>query len=351
MSNALVLVTASDSMIHEERCRATTPDGRVLTLMRKRSPEILAGAPAVILVHGLGQNRLTWDLGHRSLANYLAERKMDVFLLELRGHGLSRSGAASCPRSFEDYVERDAPAAIEAVAGLRPDAPVFWCGHSLGGMIAYALRPDTARRLAGIIAIASPIHFGRGVPLLRYISRHLLRAVDHPWLLRLHPPFFHADLVGRIIALLLPVVDHPWWRPLPWQLWRPGSMERGVLKERVTRGFDHEGVEVILQLFRWAARRDFSGPGVDYRERLKRLRVPILFLAGNGDGVVPLSSIRPGYEMVPVADKTLKIFNAQLNQVDFGHIDIILGDKAPEEVWPYLARWIEERTERTDRTR
>ena len=63
-----------------------TSDGVYLRLRRKRGGA-RAGAPAVILVPGFGQNCNALDLGERSLAGYLVREGFDVFLCDLRGHG------------------------------------------------------------------------------------------------------------------------------------------------------------------------------------------------------------------------------------------------------------------------
>ena len=68
---------------------AALPGGGSLALVRKRLPGLEPRA-AVVLLHGFGQNRYTWHLDSRSFSAYLAGRGLDVFNLELRGHGRSR---------------------------------------------------------------------------------------------------------------------------------------------------------------------------------------------------------------------------------------------------------------------
>ena len=74
----------------------------------------------VLMVHGLGSNRLNLDLDERySIAQAAARRGFDAYVLELRGAGLSRAphgeDRSRFQWGFSDYRERDLPAAIATV--------------------------------------------------------------------------------------------------------------------------------------------------------------------------------------------------------------------------------------------
>ena len=71
--------------------------------MRKHR-EDLAQHSAVLLVHGFAQNRYSWHLSSRSLVNYLADAGIDVYNLELTGHGRSREFGTAPANSFDEYV-------------------------------------------------------------------------------------------------------------------------------------------------------------------------------------------------------------------------------------------------------
>jgi predicted alpha/beta hydrolase len=101
----------------------TTADGWRLALSHYPPPGALHTRLPVLLCHGLGANRFSFDLGRDpSLALYLASAGFEVWVLELRGHGRSdRPGWFSSRRfgwSFDDYLYGDFPAAIEKVQEL-----------------------------------------------------------------------------------------------------------------------------------------------------------------------------------------------------------------------------------------
>src|SRR5512139_2866597 len=119
--------------------------------------------PPVILCSGYACNRHFLDFDDRySLARFLARRGFDVWILELRGHGLSDPPQGR-QRSwtFDDFVQYDVPTAIAYVRDQADRAPV-WIGHSMGGMVLYATlgqNPAAAAALGGLITMASPVAF------------------------------------------------------------------------------------------------------------------------------------------------------------------------------------------------
>src|SRR6266542_2766842 len=89
----------------------TTTDGWRIAVLRYRPGKPSQRAP-VLLVHGIAANRYNLDLTEElSLARHLCQRGWDVWLVELRGRGLSlRPRLFSGVRydwSFDDYAERD----------------------------------------------------------------------------------------------------------------------------------------------------------------------------------------------------------------------------------------------------
>src|SRR5690349_4226726 len=97
----------------------------------------------VLMIHGLGANRLNMDLDDRySIARAAKRRGFDVFVLELRGAGLSQAPGgrdrALFEWGFDDYRWRDLPAAIDAVLTRAGASALHGLGHSMGGMLFYA---------------------------------------------------------------------------------------------------------------------------------------------------------------------------------------------------------------------
>src|SRR5438105_2216446 len=141
--------------------QARTQDRWTLALHRYRLPALQPERRTpVLLCHGLGSNRHSFDAPQGpSLARYLANLGYDVWSLELRGAGSSkRPGLFNALRwewTFEHYVRFDAPAAVALVCDATGSAGVHWVGHSLGGMVAYAVLADTKLPIASAATLAA----------------------------------------------------------------------------------------------------------------------------------------------------------------------------------------------------
>lgn len=130
--------------------RSATP-GREVVRHRDGDGEVVLhalwqrpGAPRALLVHGWNAAAADWA----PLARKLAARGLEVFAVDLPGHGAARGRTSSLPR-FVRALER-----IE-----REHGPFdVWIGHSMGGNAALTLlaRGARARRLVLIGALVRP---------------------------------------------------------------------------------------------------------------------------------------------------------------------------------------------------
>lgn len=316
-----------------------------VVLVRKRKADLAKTRGAVVLVHGFGQNRYTWHLSSRSFANYLASRGFDVFNLELRGHGRSRTAGSRHPRRFEQYVERDAVAGLNAALEVSGHARAFVMGHSLGGGVAFALAGHAPDKVAGIVSLAGVFLFGTGQPIFKHASalyRRFARFADPVLLLA---PFVPVDLAGRLLIAGRRVVDHPRFALSPLQVWYPGTMEPEVLHERMTKAMDRTGAAVLRQMIEWAATGAFVGmhSGRDYATAFTNTEVPLLVVAADQDKLCPPIDCKSGYDASRSRDKSYVEFGPSQGGGSWGHVDVICGERAPHHVWPVIADWMDQR--------
>ncbi|GLQ21069.1 alpha/beta hydrolase [Algimonas porphyrae] len=103
---------------------------------------------ALALIHGFGEHSGRYgDMGQ-----HLAANGIDVFAVDLRGHGKS-DGKRGVIRSFDDF-RADIAALLDHAHSQRKSGPLILFGHSMGGGIVldHGLRPDPG--VDGIIASA-----------------------------------------------------------------------------------------------------------------------------------------------------------------------------------------------------
>ncbi len=114
----------------------------------------------VILLHGSFSNRRFWfspkGLG---LGAYLTRLGFDVWIPEMRGHGLSQRNEDYRRNRVADYARYDLPAIAAFVREQSGQVP-HWIGHSLGGI---TLAAALGGEYLGEPAVASAAFFGTQV--------------------------------------------------------------------------------------------------------------------------------------------------------------------------------------------
>ena len=113
-----------------------SPDTSVaLALTRLGLADADAGSRVpVILLHGSFSNRRFWYSARGlGLGAYLAREGFDVWLAEMRGHGLSPRNRQYRFNTVADYARYDLPAIAAFVTEKSGQTP-HWIGHSMGGI-------------------------------------------------------------------------------------------------------------------------------------------------------------------------------------------------------------------------
>jgi pimeloyl-ACP methyl ester carboxylesterase len=216
-----------------------------------------AGAPPIVLLHGLGDSLAGWAQVARELA-----RKFEVHLLDLPGHGLSH-------RPPDWRLASLAGAVAHYAAPLREPQLI---GHSLGGWLALRLALSEAVKPAAIVLVNPG-----GAMLSRELwapFRELISARDRPGVAR------YLERAFRRVPLLL--------RLFPGEVIRAMSTEacQGILDAVSEADFLREAelvaVRTPLRLI-WGAHDRLLPDGTVefFRRALPRAEVVVLEDAGH----------------------------------------------------------------------
>lgn len=314
---------------------ATTGDGLPLSILHFAPDEEDPSAPSVVLLHGFAQNHHTFNLKGRSFAHFLVENGLHAFVGELRGrtHHLTHHR-----HGFHDYVESDAPALVEKARQARPRSPIHFIGHSMGALIGAALPASTREQLEALVLMAPPFMFLEWFRDLRHMGRTgltlLHKTLRHP---------LPTRLAGPLLNVWRPVLDAP-WMPLLMPVWAPGSMEPELLEMALRDTFAHEGPRVLSDLLELGLTRGKQAGGVPFLERLRALDMPLLVAAGDRDGLAPVRTVKPLFERAGSREKRLVVFGKREGGHHVGHLDMVLGRHARDEVWPVLLAFLKERS-------
>jgi len=315
-----------------------TEDGTRIGLFRYPPRDAPRRDTPVILCHGLGANRYNFDLGpEKSLARYLQDQGFDVWVLELRGRGYSlkmggKKDRYFTPYVFDDYVRKDAPAALERVREETGASRVHWVGHSMGGLVLYGLLqgPWAAGIVRGV-AVASPGDFKS------------LRRI--PGLLRLWGgarflPRVHQRFPAALVAPILP------WLPVAFQrlFYNPANVDNLLIRRAAAHLVSDISRGEMLQFYDGVKHEELrSCDGRhSYRSGLAGIQHPLMFMAGTWDPLCPPQSIAKVYREVSSPEKELRVFGkAYGEREEYGHGDLLIGRRCEQEVFPHILRWLE----------
>lgn len=281
--------------------RALDPSVELALTRLGRASAEKPGVP-VILLHGSFSNRRFWyspkGIGPGA---YLARAGFDVWIAEMRGHGLSPRNHSYRHNRVRDYAAEDLPAIADFVIEQNGSIP-HWVGHSLGGtVLAAAFAGGFLDQRRG----ASVALFGSQVSRLY-------------WQLKIPPVEWTLRLLLKRFAYL------------------SGS--------RLKRGPEDEPMGVALESLRWHRLFGRFGDGAqNWWEGLRAVDIPLLAVAGAGDRQDPPAECRKLFEQFGSTRRSWLCMGRESGfSEDFGHIEMLVSRAAEQEIWPLLAGWLSE---------
>lgn len=340
-SAALALRTGSALVsVHPESSFVETEDGWQLAVHRWRPHGSRACEPgAVVMLHGLATNRINLhpDEEH-SVALSLARDGFDVFAIELRGAGLSRSTDSSVPRDwgFGDYAGKDLPAALTYIRHCIDGRPLHALGHSMGGMLLLQHEIYNPGSFASMVVVGTP--FLKGLQL-QPRERRLLGAIA-----KVAPETGPASLLP--LRKVAGVAGHfsgmsNWFAD--GMVINGENTEPALLALMAQEGISDLPVRLLREFHeRIHAGDAYHGP-FKFEEMLDDVKCPSLILSGTVDNIAPVESVEKlaralGSNVLHYRE--MGVDNGCL--ANYGHVDLLVGKRAKLEVYPLIADFLRE---------
>jgi polyhydroxyalkanoate synthase len=247
---------------------------------------------------------------------------------------------------LQDYADRMMNQAINEVlkhSGAKQVSLMGWCMGGLLCLMQAGLKRDA--RIANIVTVASPIDTRQGSGVIAGMGRaintpaKLLRKLTDFRLLNIDPQIMHIP--GWMTTLMFKMTDPigsvtTYW-DLLMGLWDREFVEThsttadylnnmlaypaGVMQDMLVR------VTVDNKLAKGEIR---LGTKVS---RFANIEAPLYVFAGKGDALVSPSTARAVIDLVSSTDKRFEVAPG-------GHMGVILGSKARENVWKSSADWL-----------
>jgi pimeloyl-ACP methyl ester carboxylesterase len=353
-----------------EEIPVETEDGWQLVLTRyaprpQAFAQPLLGAP-LVLVHGYTQNRRAWNTGQ--FVKTMLYFGADVYLLELRGHGksgvdaqrrLARKNGRPLPDDIDygwdldSYLLYDLPAAISAIKERTGWERIFYCGHSLGGILGYAYA-TLFDDLMGLITIGSPSDFARTplwmrlsgwaplfafpaidlalstTNLARFLARSAGRAsglyqpTDSFEPLKFKRLPFRAGFQWIESNLRRPRMQAPFTGSIPFTrplMYKPRNVALGALRPLLREGSNDEPRATVEQFARWLRRGRIVSQRIrhDVAAAFPRIRIPLAIFFGDED---PFASVRTTRNVYRAASSDYLLWRPVRGN---SHLDLTMG--------------------------
>jgi pimeloyl-ACP methyl ester carboxylesterase len=299
--------------------RPKTEDGLEISMVRYRT-EKPAGRP-VLLCHGISANDRNMDLDDQvSLARWLAANGRETWTMSLRGTG----GSDSAPDiTFDDFWEKDLPAAIHEIQRVADVDDVDYIGHSMGGMIVYAYLAEGGRGIHAAVTLGSPTTLALGMR-----TSSLVGGIG-----RIISPSFPVPS-GLGAALIAPFAGSVGDDPVQLLLYNPENTSAQTWSRLLAYGTANIAGGVVKQLSMLARDEFKSHDGMfDFKKDMGAIRTPICVVAAQLDRTAPAPAVKDGYRALGGPKRWMLVSRANGAKAEYGHMDLVIGQRAASEVW------------------
>ncbi len=329
---------AQEPSITRELHWAVTGEKFELALERLRAGKKNRHPWPVVLSHGLFVNSLFLNMeGGPSLAQSLAKDGFDVWNLSLRGTGRSLNPLRDGPHSWnlDDMIDKDVPAVIGYIQKTAGARKIDWVGYELGGLLLYGfLEKKGSSAIAAAVTLAAPASFDdpEQAPM-----QSLLKLDGNPALKKFFL-YLNAPALGRLLIPMVPKIGGLFYNR--------DNMEEETLQKLLGEGLAKINPGVFDQLLLMIKRKEFVAAqgNFSYRKHLSDIRLPLLLIGGESDALAPPAAIRAVYRAAGSKDRALRIFGPRSKDSSaYGHLDLILGKRSAQEVFPAIAKWLGQR--------
>ena len=349
-----------------------TSRGFSISLKRFLPDKMNRSRKTLLMIPGLFCNRTIMDQLAREMSLHYGYK---VISLDVRGRSkytLPRTSFVEA-WSIDNLICEDFPTAINWIRNQYPEDKIVVMGHSMGSIIPrfytaayeqikktmkfFAL-PDPYQLIAGIVSIASPdyIKLMSDTPGFKIVQKGVAMVRNN----RIFSTFI-GPFINWVISFSVPVIKptinlknffiimndiHKSMRRLLYDIHHKlitlkdfigydeiTPPEMYLLMEGI---FCEESTKVFIQFIRseLSSKGLYSFDGsINYTECLRKLKMPIFFIAGTRDALVPIETMIFGYQAA-LSDKK------EFRQFDQGHLGIIYHPPTVREIAKSTHEWI-----------
>ncbi|MDD9892988.1 MAG: alpha/beta fold hydrolase [Gammaproteobacteria bacterium] len=299
----------------------------------------------LILVPPLGVTTETFDLmPHRSLARYMSARGFYTYLVDW---GEPKKEHAHL--SLKDYADTMLGDAIKKVREHSGSEEVSMMGWCMGGLLILLHTGFTKDpNIKNIITVASPIDLRGGGIVARSATAldapaRLVRKYSNWRLHKLNPALLASPnwLTTLGFKLTDPIGSITTYWDLLTRLWDREFVENhSTTSDYLNNMLLYPGGVIQDMMVSGAIDNQFAKGKMKIRgaeSDLTSIQADMMVFAGDRDVLVPSPVARKLMDVVGSKDKTFTTSPG-------GHMGVVLGSKATDNVWEPAAEWLEQRS-------
>jgi poly(3-hydroxyalkanoate) synthetase len=310
-----------------EQRRVKTSDGWEIALVRYKPQGPSTGRP-VVLVHGIAANARNMDLDeHHSMARFFASQGREAWTVSLRGTGDSDEANGDdrlSNYSFDAFWQQDLPAVIDHVKIASGYDAVDYVGHSMGGMVVYAYLSQGGQGIHAAATLGSPTRLDWGTSGEALIKAGA-KLVPSGWAL------WTAWGAHAVVGLQGLMDEGPFER----LFYVTGNTTLQSWKRLIAYGTADIANGVAVQFVESVVAGQFVSADrkINFRQDLAHVTTPMMVVAARLDRLALVPSVYDAYRALGGEKQWLLISRANGAVAEYGHMDLVVGDRADTEVW------------------
>jgi polyhydroxyalkanoate synthase len=293
--------------------------------------------PVLLAVPAPIKNADVWDLAPwASVVRRCMQANIRVYLIEW-----TPPTAEQTDFGLLQYADRFIDDCVDAIALETGEDRVLLAGHSLGGTLSAIYAALHPYRIAGLLLLAAPLHFGPTIGSFAsassIASSFMSLTIDG------------GNVPGSLLtvcSLAADPVTFGWSRWLdclccpadPLAIQTNLRVERWALAESpIARRLFDEVVQLLYREDQLMQRQLRIGIR---RVCPRMIRAPLLCVLDRECRVVPPEAVLPFYEAIGSADKRL-LWHSRETGLGFQHVGVLVGSDAHRQLWPCIVEWLQ----------
>lgn len=336
LSGCLSLSPSAPDARTSEIFNTQTADEWQLALHDYSSSGVAESGEPLVLIPDVYENGFAFDLDDdHSLARALAAAGYSVTVAELRGQGLSEKPAWWNDRradwTFDEYVEQDLPAIVDAICRKKNSDQVILAGHGIGGMAALAYAERHPEKVAGLICLGAAARIKHQNEFHQALLAKLNRL---NWLEEV-PTSLGSRAPAPFIGTRQSLFD-------AW-LCNGSTLERDTVDKYYRRALEPVSIGVARQVADWLKHGTFASYDGrrDYLTDLSQITCPSLIICGGEDRFIDYRDSRELVKMIGGEQKTYRLLSRANGYADdYGHAGLLIGERAMQETGDAIIDWL-----------